>query len=129
MSANMYIALFAGILSGMYEDDFENSLTHDEKTSSVDSEDKLGVSVLECLERSAGSESSGEGGDGGGGDSGDGDGDGDGGGGEGDGGGDGSGGGGGIAVGFGDISVLRQSLESDSVIRKSIVSQYTHPLP
>ena len=34
----------------------------------------------------------------------------------------GGGGGEGITVGFGDISALRESLESDSVIRKNIVS-------
>lgn len=36
-------------------------------------------------------------------------------------------GGEGIAVGFGDISTLRESLEKDSVIKKGIVSSYVLP--
>ena len=105
------VITFLGILSGMYEDDFESSLTQ-EQISLLEEGGKEGAQTGPG--RSSGSDTSdieierGEEGEAGGSVSGDSV--------EGDSGGE------GIEVDFADISALRESLEADSIIRKSIVS-------
>ena len=83
-----------GIYSGQYEDDFESSLTQEQTASILRERGKGGSGSEEEGEGEGKKESPGSGPE-------DGD---------------------GIEVSFADISILRESLEADSVIGKSIVS-------